>query len=346
MRAKAFSYNKGMSIDLLLAISTLLITLLSAALVWQLWQNRRLRALLQTRHQFEEMLAEREQIERARQAAQRVETVALFEAEAEPEGPAPLLLELDPIDPNDADEAQPPEVPIPTVRPVVLGVISHKGGTAKTTTAVELARSWADGERRILLVDTSDLQSAGRRLGIAPAEPGQVLATSEPGLFYVAWQPPAWPEAAVWPDAIAHGWHLVIVDTPSLQHPLATQLLPLLDAMILTLCLEPAGVRMLEQGAILLERRLDPRRQRLLGLLVTRFAPQQALQTSLYASLQREYVGILLSELIPEDPCARQQFSAGLAPAAEGPLARAYTQLAGQLDQRLQPLYQRAGDQA
>lgn len=359
-----------MSINVLLYGLSLITVTLAAACIWLFWRNRRLESLLQTRHQFEEMLAQRESL--AAERRRRIDSIPLVDEDpAEPQPPAPhqLLLELEPIE-GEISSAELADAGLGGVtgnldseslnavndagrsnaRPVMIGVISHKGGTAKTTTALELARSWAGSRdeagraKRILLVDTDPLQGAAQLLGLQAAA-GELRASGEAGLFYVAWQPASWPQPAQWPAEFLRGWDLVIVDTPSLQHSLATQMLPLFDALLLTLVLEPACMRVLEQGAILLERRLDPRRQRLLGVLVTRYQPEQALQTSLYSSLQREYVGILLPEVIPEDPSAREALSLAQPAPEGGPMQQAYTALAHRLDEQLLPLIERAGGQ-
>ena len=263
---------------------------------------------------------------------------------------------VNPTSPTLAIGASPAKVPdyVPRLtefpsRPLVLGIISHKGGTGKTTTAIELARNWAAqagalSSRRILLVDSDPIQAAASLLGLNAPETGKIYPCGQSGLSYVHWLPPRWPQQVRWPAAFCKGWDLVVVDTPSLQNPLTVQLLPLFDALLLTLTLDPAGMRVLEQGAIMLERRLDPRRQRLLGVLVTRFQPERALQASLYSSLQREYVGILLPETIPEETRSEPfTTEAGPNPLTAGRLA--YHELAKRLDIQLRPLKERAGGQ-
>ncbi|HEY9840334.1 MAG TPA: ParA family protein [Candidatus Obscuribacterales bacterium] len=314
--------------------------------------------MLRTRHVFEEMLAQESRQTPALPEVQGVETVSLVDEpldrnDAEPISEIPqLLLELEP-EPV-ADElpgAEPtssvaPEPVHAALRPLVMGVISHKGGTGKTTTALELARSWAGDQRRILLVDADPVQAAAHLLGLEAAAVGEIHPCAQEDLYYVHWLPAGWPHPARLPEAFLRGWDLVVIDTPSLQNPLAIQLLPLCDALLMTLLMEPACMRVLEQGAILLERRLDPRRQRLLGVLVTRYQPELALQTSLYASLQREYVGILLPEVIPEDPCAwLELLDPEAAPSDHSTFRQAYSQLATRLYSQLQPLKERAGGQ-
>lgn len=231
-----------------------------------------------------------------------------------------------------------------TSRPVVLGLISHKGGTGKTTTALELARSWAENGQRVLFVDADPAQAAAALLDIKAPPLGEFQPVA--GLHYVHWQPDSWPQPARWPQAFLKGWDLVVVDTPSLQNALTVQLLPILDALLLTLTLEPACMRVLEQGAILLERKLDPLRQRLLGVIVTRYQPLSALQKSLYSTLQREYVGILLPDPIPEDSYVWHEALKPEERNPKSPAISAYQVLAARVHSQLKPLKGRAGGQA
>lgn len=366
-RVEAPTYNKDMPINLILFALITTTAVLAALCAWLYWRTRRLQSLLETRHAFEELIEQRER-PAPRFTPSMAQTMPL-QPEPDPvpdaiaQAPAaqdsdegfvqPLLLELDPLDdegPAAASLESPAPAPGRQARPVVLGVISHKGGTGKTTTALELARSWirqADGSaRRILLVDTDPVQAAATLLGLEPPAPGEIQACPQEGLFYVHWLPAGWPHPARWPESFLSGWDVVVVDTPSLQNPLTVQLLPLFNALLMTLTLEPASMRVLEQGAILLERRLDPHRQRLLGVLVTRYQPDAALQTSLYASLQREYVGILLPETIPEDPSAWNESLLEQVSGAPAAYRLAYRELAERLYAQLQPLKERAGGQA
>lgn len=270
--------------------------------------------------------------------------------EAMPEYPL-IELELEGLDPlrreqalmNAADPTYSAKRSSFFTRPVVLGLISHKGGTGKTTTALELARSWAQKGFRVLFVDADPAQAATALMGIQASALGEIQSVVN-NLDYAHWLPDSWPQPARWPESFLQGWDLIVVDTPSLQNALTVQLLPILDALVLTLTLEPACMRVLEQGAILLERKLDPLRQRLLGVLVTRYQPLNALQTSLYGTLQREYVGILLPESIPED----SQFAKeALNPAQHEmtPARETYQLLAERLYSQLKPLKGRAGGQ-
>jgi chromosome partitioning protein len=59
--------------------------------------------------------------------------------------------------------------------PQVLAVFNHKGGTAKTTTAVHIAAGLARAGRRVLLVDTDGQGNAGASLGV----------TAERSLYHV-----------------------------------------------------------------------------------------------------------------------------------------------------------------
>jgi chromosome partitioning protein len=55
--------------------------------------------------------------------------------------------------------------PRPTTRPKVLAVFNHKGGTAKTTTAVHVAAGLAERGQRVLLIDTDGQGNVATSLG-------------------------------------------------------------------------------------------------------------------------------------------------------------------------------------
>ncbi|MEZ0369100.1 MAG: ParA family protein, partial [Candidatus Sericytochromatia bacterium] len=216
--------------------------------------------MLRTRHVFEEMLAQESRQTPALPEVQGVETVSLVDEPLDGNQAAPisetpqLLLELEPEPVADgppvaeptSSAAPDPEPAHAALRPLVVGVISHKGGTGKTTTALELARSWAGGQLRILLVDADPVQAAAHLLGLETAAVGEIHPCVQEDLYYVHWLPAGWPHPARLPEAFLRGWDLVVIDTPSLQNPLAIQLLPLCDALLMTLLMEPACMRVLE----------------------------------------------------------------------------------------------------
>ncbi len=350
MQKAGVFYNKDMSTNVTILTMLFVILLLIVCCGLLFWRMRKLQTRLRP------FLSDDVMVDDSAAVLDSSQTFVIDETsetgEAMPEYP---LVELESLDPlrrekvltlNAADSTYAANRSGFSTRPVVLGLISHKGGTGKTTTALELARSWAQKGFCVLLVDADPAQAATALMGIQPSALGEIQAVAN-NLDYAHWLPDSWPQPARWPENFLQGWDLIVVDTPSLQNALTVQLLPILDALVLTLTLEPACMRVLEQGAILLERKLDPLRQRLLGVLVTRYQPLNALQTSLYGTLQREYVGILLPESIPEDSqLTKEVLDLGdLAKQEMTPARETYQLLAERLYSQLKPLKGRAGGQ-
>jgi cellulose biosynthesis protein BcsQ len=122
-----------------------------------------------------------------------------------------------------------------------VSVISHKGGAGKTTSAVMLAEDLAGRGFQVLLVDADRQQSAGLLLGLDGA-PETVLPTPVPRLRYLSCKGLSLAELPARAAELDARFDVAVVDTPSLDDPLAGAWVCLSTAALLVLPVEPLGM--------------------------------------------------------------------------------------------------------
>jgi cellulose biosynthesis protein BcsQ len=183
-----------------------------------------------------------------------------------------------------------------------LSIISHKGGAGKTASAVILAEEFAAAGVRVVLVDADRQRGAGLILGVDANDPG-VQQTRTPRLRYFCSSHHKLRDLTDRYDELAKEFQLAVVDTPSLDDPLARKWLQLSSHALLVLPVEPVSVRTLDAAELALQgiRSLNGQIH-IVGMLPTLFDAEDPTQRSLYSELQVHRSDWLLAEPIPLDP--------------------------------------------
>ena len=182
-----------------------------------------------------------------------------------------------------------------------LSIISHKGGAGKTSSAVMLAEDLAGRGLRVVLIDADRQRGAGLLLGIEQPN-GNVQQTKNPRLRYFCSSALPLGELPERAEDRAGLFDLAVVDTPSLDDPLAKAWIQLSTDVLMVLPVEPLSIRTLEGADTLLDgvRKLNPS-IKVLGTLPTLFDQTDPNQRSLLVELMSLRPEGLLSPPIPED---------------------------------------------
>lgn len=182
-----------------------------------------------------------------------------------------------------------------------VAVISHKGGAGKTSSAVMLAEDLAARGMRVVLIDADRQRGAGLLLGLE--QPSQsVQQTQLPQLRYYCCNGVPLRELPAKAAELAGLFDLAIVDTPSLDDPLARAWMQLSTAAIMLIPVEPVSLKTLEGAEAALEaaKRLNPGIQ-LLGILPTMFDASDSNQRTLMLELRARSPDTVLADAIPFD---------------------------------------------
>ena len=218
-----------------------------------------------------------------------------------------------------------------------LAIVSHKGGAGKTSSAVMLAEEFSRRGLRVVLVDADRQGGAGLLLGLEQAT-GTVQQTRNPRLRYLCSSTLPLRELPARARELQGLFDLAVIDTPSLDDPLARGWLQLCTDVLFVIPVEPISIRTLQSAdtAIAAIHRLNPE-VRVVGTLPTLFDEQDPAQRTLMMELMSRCTNGLLSPAIPLDP--------GLAHRAEQRLDRrteaseacrkAYDAVAGDLAREL-----------
>ena len=205
--------------------------------------------------------------------------------------------------------------------PYILGIVSHKGGTGRSTTALCLAYH---------------LGQAGHSVTLLDADPMRCMST----VALNAEGRCPWPnvEFKAGLEALAgpHETQVVIVDSPSLLDPLSGQVLGHADGIILTSLADPLSIRTVPAAATIIGKaRETNRRLELLGLLVGIYNSQDEVQRAVLSRLQDGHRELLLSPVIPLQPEMRDwALKAGMPP-PQGVASAAFATLARNLNDSL-----------
>lgn len=154
----------------------------------------------------------------------------------------------------------------------ILSIVSHKGGAAKTTTAVMLAEDLARRGIRVLLLDADRQSSSSLLLGVEE-EHGTVTSTGTRRLRYLSCEGWSLHELPARVDELRSRFDLLVVDTPSMDDPLARTWLSISSAALLVVPVEPLSLWTLpgaEKELAELRAAVNPR-LKLLGVLPTLF---------------------------------------------------------------------------
>jgi cellulose biosynthesis protein BcsQ len=182
-----------------------------------------------------------------------------------------------------------------------LSVVSHKGGAGKTSSAVMFAEEFANRGLRVVLVDADRQKGAGLLLGIEQPT-GVVQPTSNPRLRYFCSSGIPLKQLPERAEEFTGQFDLAVVDTPSLDDPLAKGWIQLSTHVLMVLPVEPVSVRTLDGADSALEKiqQLNPH-IRGVGTLPTMFDEQDATQRTLMLELMSLRPEGLLSPTIPHD---------------------------------------------
>jgi chromosome partitioning protein len=214
-------------------------------------------------------------------------------------------------------------------KPRIIALANHKGGTAKTTTAVNLAACLAAADRRILLIDLDPQGNASSWLGVdselgidavltnGEALDTQIVPAAVAGVSVIA----ASSGLAATERALAgergaetllrrqaaqgklEAWHYVILDTsPALglltinALAAAHEVLIPVEAHVLAL----SGVAQIINTITLVQQRFNPELA-LTGFVICRFDPRTRHSVEVRESLTAKFPGKVLTTVIREN---------------------------------------------
>lgn len=182
-----------------------------------------------------------------------------------------------------------------------LAIISHKGGAGKTCSAVMLAEECARRGARTVLVDADRQRGAGLMLGIDQPN-GSVQQTRNPKLRYLCSSGIPLREVPTRASDLLGLFDVAVIDTPSLDDPLARAWLKYATHVLMVIPVEPISVRTLDGAEAALEQvaRLNGAIQRV-GTLPTIFDEADSTQRSLLSELASRLGDDLLQPPIPTD---------------------------------------------
>ena len=182
-----------------------------------------------------------------------------------------------------------------------LSIISHKGGAGKTSSAVMLAEDFARRGLRVVLVDADRQKGAGLLLGIEQPT-GSLQQTRDPKLRYFCSSGIPLRELPAKAEEMSGEFDIAVIDTPSLDDPLAKGWIQLSSHALVVIPVEPLSVRTMDGADAALEviKRLNGKIQ-VVGILPAMFDETDSVQRSLLMELQATRGDEMLPVTIPHD---------------------------------------------
>jgi chromosome partitioning protein len=167
-----------------------------------------------------------------------------------------------------------------------LSIISHKGGAGKTSSAVMLAEDLAGRGLRVVLIDADRQRGAGLLLGIEQPT-GLLQQTKNPKLRYFCSSIVPLREITSKAEELAGNFDVGVVDTPSLDDPLAKMWIQLSTDVLMVLPVEPVSLKTLESADTVVDNllRLNEKVE-VAGVLPTMFDENDSTQRSLLLELR------------------------------------------------------------
>lgn len=159
-----------------------------------------------------------------------------------------------------------------------LAIVSHKGGTGRTTAAVGLAWNWGRLGHEVTLLDLDPNGSATRLTGGRYPWEGVTVADHLSRLSPTG---------------------LNILDTPALTESRCRDALRVVDGALLTCLADPLALRTLPVATRAVEDAMTSNpKLRLLGIVLTQFQPDDPLQAALFDEIQEECSDLLVGALM------------------------------------------------
>jgi cellulose biosynthesis protein BcsQ len=183
----------------------------------------------------------------------------------------------------------------------ILAIISHKGGAGKTTSAVCIAQEFARKGTRVLLVD-ADRQSAAGVLLDLRRRSEDVLRTRFVRLHYLMGTGIRHRELPGRIADLTPDYDLAVVDTPSLDDPVARWWIEQATHILQVMPVEPVSLRTIDGLGAIADRvlRLNPNACQL-GTLPTMLDEANPVQRELMLELLTREAQQLLPIAIPQD---------------------------------------------
>ncbi|MFN3649280.1 MAG: ParA family protein [Armatimonadota bacterium] len=182
-----------------------------------------------------------------------------------------------------------------------LAIISHKGGAGKTSSSVMLAEELAGRGYRVVLVDADRQRGAGLLLGIEQPT-GSVQQTQHARLRYFCSAGVPLRELPQRAQELSGLFDVAVVDTPSLDDPLARGWIQVASHALMVIPVEPISMRTLGAAEATLGsvRKLNQGIE-VIGLLPTMFDESESTQRTLMLELRSRQGDVLLPVSIPQD---------------------------------------------